>query len=57
MVVLNKWGEEMEKNMRTSYVSIDKPQYKFYRESSIREFDTNQTIYELIFDSNMRGEK
>lgn len=42
----------MEKNMITGYVSIDKPQYKFYRKSPIRKFDTNQTMYELVFNSN-----
>ncbi|MDD4282662.1 MAG: class I adenylate-forming enzyme family protein [Bacilli bacterium] len=43
----------MEDRLRTGYVSIDKPQYKFYRESPIREFDVNQTLYQLVFNSNL----
>ncbi|MDD4734451.1 MAG: class I adenylate-forming enzyme family protein [Bacilli bacterium] len=42
----------MENNLRTGYVSIDKPQYKFYRENPIRDFDVNQTLYQLVFNSN-----
>lgn len=42
----------MGKNLRTGYVSIDKPQYKYYREKPIREFDMNQTLYQQVFNSN-----
>ena len=42
----------MENISRTGYASIDKPHYKFYRQSPIREFDTDQTSYQLIFNSN-----
>ena len=41
----------IEKEM-TGYPSVDKPQEQFYRKKPIREIDTNQTIYELIFNSN-----
>lgn len=36
----------------TGYPSIDKPQEKFYRKKPVREIKTEQTIYELIFNSN-----
>ena len=36
----------------TGYPSIDKPHYKYYRTTPIREIDKNQTIYELVFTSN-----
>lgn len=36
----------------TGYASIDKPQYKFYREKPIRNIDRYQTIYNLVFNSN-----
>ena len=39
-------------NKITGYPSIDRPQEKFYRTNPIREINTEQTIYELIFDSN-----
>ena len=41
---------EMEKKL-TGYPSIDKPHYQYYRKAPIREVNTNQTIYELIFES------
>ena len=40
-----------EKKM-TGYPSIDRPQEKFYRTKPVRELETEQTIYELIFNSN-----
>lgn len=36
----------------TGYPSIDKPQEQFYRKTPIREVNVNQTIYELIFNTN-----
>ena len=43
----------MQENKKlTGYPSIDKPQYKFYRETPVRNIDINQTIYNLIFESN-----
>lgn len=40
-----------EKNL-TRYPSIDRPQERFYRTKPVREIETQQTIYELIFNSN-----
>lgn len=34
------------------YPSIDRPQDRFYRTKPVRELETEQTIYELIFNSN-----
>ncbi len=36
----------------TGYPSIDKPHERFYRENPIRQIDSEQTIYELIFNTN-----
>ncbi len=36
----------------TGYPSIDRPQEKYYRTQPVREIETEQTIYELVFDSN-----
>ncbi len=36
----------------TGYPSIDRPQEKFYRSKPVREIETEQTIYEMIFNSN-----
>lgn len=36
----------------TGYPSIDKPQERFYRTKPVREIETEQTIYELVFNSN-----
>jgi len=44
--------EPVLKGELTGYVSIDKPQYKFYREKPIREIDRYQTIYNLVFNTN-----
>lgn len=41
----------------TGYPSIDKPHYKFYRNTSIRKIEVNQTIYELVFNSNEENMK
>ena len=35
----------------TGYPSIDRPQEKFYRIEPVREIETEQTIYELVFNS------
>jgi len=40
-----------EKNL-TGYPSIDRPQERFYRIEPVREIETEQTIYELVFNSN-----
>ena len=37
----------------TGYPSIDKPWLKYYREKPIKEINTNQTIYEMVFSNNM----
>ncbi len=39
-------------NKLTGYPSIDKPQERFYRKNPVREIETEQTIYELVFNSN-----
>lgn len=49
---MNKITSEKE---LTGYPSIDKPHYKFYRDTPIREIDVNQTIYEMVFDSNKQN--
>lgn len=36
----------------TGFPSLDKPQEKFYRKKPVREIETEQTIYELVFNSN-----
>lgn len=36
----------------TGYPSIDRPQEKYYRAKPVREIETEQTIYEMIFNSN-----
>ena len=36
----------------TGFPSIDRPQDKFYRTKPVREIETEQTIYELVFNSN-----
>ena len=36
----------------TGYPSIDRPQEKYYRSKPVREIETEQTIYEMIFNSN-----
>ncbi len=41
----------IEKNL-TGYPSIDRPQEKYYRTKPVREIVTEQTIYEMIFNSN-----
>ena len=41
----------IEKNI-AGYPSIDRPQEKFYRTKPVRQIETEQTIYELIFNSN-----
>lgn len=42
----------MEEKKLTGYPSVDKPQYRYYRTTPVREIDKDQTIYELVFDSN-----
>lgn len=42
----------MENKRITGYPSIDKPWMKYYRKTPIREIDVNQTIYEMVFNSN-----
>ena len=36
----------------TGYPSMDRPQERFYRAQPVRALETEQTIYELIFNSN-----
>ncbi len=40
-----------EKNL-TGYPSIDRPQDRFYRSTPIRQIEAEQTIYEVVFQSN-----
>ena len=40
----------------TGYVSIDKPQLKYYRDEPIEEINPNQTIYNLIFNNKNMDE-
>ena len=42
----------MEEKKLTGYPSIDRPQEKFYRKQPVRDIKTEQTIYELVFNSN-----
>lgn len=42
---------QTEKKM-TGYPSIDRPQERFYRSIPIREIETEQTIYEMVFNAN-----
>ena len=42
----------MQEKKLTGYPSIDKPQSKLYREKPVREIQTEQTIYDLIFKTN-----
>ena len=42
----------MEKKEKTGYTSIDKPWEMHYRKHPVREINTDQTIYELVFHSN-----
>ncbi len=36
----------------TGYPSVDKPHTRFYRKDPIRDININQTIYELVFNTN-----
>lgn len=42
----------MDDKIKTGYASVDRPHLKFYRNDPIREFNTNQTMYELVFKAN-----
>ena len=42
----------MQEHKLTGYPSIDKPQSKLYRDKPVREIQTEQTIYDLIFNTN-----
>lgn len=43
----------MDRKQRLSgFPSIDKPWLKYYREQPVRDIQTDQTIYELVFKSN-----
>lgn len=39
-------------NNITGYPSIDRPQDKYYKTNPIREIETEQTIYEMLFSAN-----
>ena len=45
----------MAEQKLAGYPSIDKPQSKYYREKPVREIETEQTIYDLVFKSNMNN--
>ena len=42
----------MSEKQLTGYPSIDKPWEKYYREKPVREIETEQTIYEMVFNAN-----
>ena len=42
----------MEEKKLTGYPSIDRPQTKFYKATPFREINIEQTIYEMVFNSN-----
>lgn len=42
----------MKEKALTGYPSIDRPQGRFYRSQPVRQLETEQTIYELVFNSN-----
>ena len=42
----------MKENKLTGYPSIDRPQDGFYRKEPIRAINAEQTVYELVFNSN-----
>jgi len=37
---------------QTGYPSIDKPWTKYYREKIVQDINVNQSIYEVVFNSN-----
>ena len=39
-------------NSKKGYPSIDKPHYKYYKDTPTRNIDTEQTVYDLVFSSN-----
>lgn len=39
----------------TGYPSIDKPHERFYRKTPVRDINVNQTIYEMVFNSNKQN--
>ena len=42
----------MTEMKKTGYPSIDRPQDKFYKITPTREIETEQTIYEMLFNAN-----
>ena len=42
----------MEEKQTTGYPSIDRPQDRFYRTNPIRKIETEQTVYEMVFNAN-----
>lgn len=42
----------MKNQTSTGYPSIDRPWTNYYRKTPIKEIATNQTIYEMVFNSN-----
>ena len=42
----------MTEQITTGYPSNDQPHKKYYRENPIREFSSEQTIYNLVFNAN-----
>lgn len=42
----------MNNKEKSGFVTIDRPQDIHYRKKPIREFDTNQTLYELVYNAN-----
>ena len=45
----------MQEKKLTGYPSIDKPQSKYYRKKPVREIKTDQTIYDLVFKTNINN--
>ena len=46
-----------ENQPQIGYPSIDKPWLKWYRKEPVRHISTNQTIYELVFQTNSKNMK
>ncbi len=44
----------MEEKKQSGYPSIDKPWKKWYRNDPIRKIAKNQTVYEMVFESNKK---
>lgn len=39
----------------TGYPSVEKPWRKYYRETELRQFNVNQTLYQLLWEANQEN--